>query len=111
LGGGTFKGKIAASKFNSNSPVTTTNPTTLSIQLPLVSGSDPVKLTITGAHIQFTKMGDGLMQGQLNGAIKDSDVQTNIIPNVAMLLSTRVAMDPTNSTNKQILSIFDTGGE
>ena len=82
----------------------------LTIQLPLVAGSDPVKLNISGAHIQYTKAGDGIMKAQLNGAIKNSDVQGNIIPNVAMLLSMRVAVDPTTSTNKQILSIFDAGG-
>jgi hypothetical protein len=111
LGGGTFKGKITGGTFNSNSPVTTSSPTSLTIQLPLVSGSQPVKLSISGAHIQFTKMGDGAMKGQINGGIKSTDVQNNIIPNVAMLLSDRVTAMPTGSTEMQILSIFDTGGE
>ena len=38
-------------------------PVDVTIQLPLVAGSDPVKLRITGAHIQFTKSGDKLMLG------------------------------------------------
>ena len=111
VGGGTFLGKITGGTFNSNSPVTTSAPTTLTLQLPLVAGAPAIALSVTAAHIQFTKMGDGAMKGQLNGAIKNSDVQSEIIPNVAMILNGRVQMDPTNSTNKQILSIFDTGGE
>lgn len=111
VGGGTFRGKITGGAFNSNSPVTATTATEVTIQLPLVAGSDPVKLKITGAHLQYTKSGDKLTKGQLNGAIRSADVQTDIIPNVAKLLSDRVAADPTNSTNMQVLNIFDTGGE
>jgi hypothetical protein len=111
LGGGTFKGKITSGTFNSNSPITATVPTELTVLLPLVAGSDPVKLAVTGAHVTFTKSGDGIMKGQLNGAIKSTSVQTDVIPSVAKLLSDKVAADPTTSTNMQILSIFDTGGE
>jgi hypothetical protein len=109
VGGGTFRGKITSGAFNSNSPVTTATPTELTIALPL-AGSTPVKLKITGAHLQYTKVGDKLSKGQLNGAIRSSDVQSEIIPTVAKLLSDRIAMDPTGSTNMQVLSIFDTGG-
>jgi hypothetical protein len=54
-------------------------------------------------------MSGGLMAGQINGAIKNTDVQNNIIPNVAMLLDQRVTANPTGSTEKQILQIFDIG--
>ena len=108
--GGLFKGKFSGGTFTSNSPVTTTQPTTVTVQLPLVAGSDPVKLTVIGARIQFKRNGDGLMNGVINGAIKNTDVQTDVIPSVAKLLSDNIAKDPTSSTNKQIASIFDTGG-
>ncbi len=110
IGGGTFKGKITNGTFDSNSPVTTTNPATLTLQLPLVAGATPVSLKITGGHLKFTKTGDNVMNGQINGAIKKTDVDGEIIPSVAKLLSDRIAADPTGSTNMQILSLFDNGG-
>jgi hypothetical protein len=109
IGGGTFRGKITGGVFNSNSPVTTMMPTELTIALPL-AGSTPVNLKITGAHLQYTKSGDGVMKGQLNGAIKSEDVQKEIIPNVAKLLSDRITAEPNNPTNMMVLNIFDTGG-
>jgi hypothetical protein len=110
--GGTFAGPIKAGKFSSAPPATTKKPVTLSIQLPLVSGAAPVTLKVNGAHLQFTRSSSGMVTGgQLNGAIKSDDVQMNIIPNVATLLTNRVMADPTSSTNMQILSIFDNGGK
>jgi hypothetical protein len=110
--GGTFAGPIKAGKFSSAPPSTTKKPVTLSIQLPLVSGAAPVTLKVNGAHLQFTRGSGGMITGgQLNGAIKSDDVQMNIIPNVATLLTSRVKADPTSSTNMQILSIFDNGGK
>jgi hypothetical protein len=107
--GAQFAGRITNGKFSSNSPVTTTHPVTVSLQLPLVSGADPVQLTIVGAHIQFTESGGKISSGQINGAIKSSDVMNTIIPNVAKLLNSRVTANPTGSTEKQILQIFDIG--
>jgi hypothetical protein len=113
LGGSVqFAGRINNSNFSSNSPVTTTHPVSVTLQLPLVAGSDPVQLKVIGGHIQFRYAGAGkLMSGQIHGAIRTEDVQNNIIPNVTQLLNQRVMMDPTTSTNKQILQIFDNGGE
>jgi hypothetical protein len=107
--GAQFAGRITNGKYTSNSPVTTTHPVTVSLQLPLVSGADPVQLTIVGAHIQFTESGGKITGGQINGAIKSSDVMNTIIPNVATLLNSRVTANPTGSTEKQILQIFDIG--
>jgi hypothetical protein len=114
IGGGSFKGVISNGAYNSNSPVSATDATqvVVNVQLPLVAGSAPITLKVNGGHIQFTRMGDGLMKGQLNGAIKSSDVQMTIIPAVAKLLSDKVASGSgMMSTNQQILDIFDTGGQ
>jgi hypothetical protein len=115
--GGTFSGPIKVGKFSSAPPATTTKPTEVDIKLPLVAGADPVTLKVNGAHLQFTRGADGkIMDGQLNGAIKNSDVQTQIIPNVAALLTKKIKDDSTppntlSSGDMQILSIFDNGGK
>jgi hypothetical protein len=115
--GGTFYGPIKLSKFSSAPPATTTKPVEVDIKLPLVSGADPVTLKVNGAHLQFTRDASGkITGGQLNGAIKNSDVQTLIIPNVATLLTKKITTDSTppntlSSSDMQILSIFDNGGK
>jgi len=111
--GGTFNGPIKAGKFSSAPPATTMTPVSVTIKLPLVAGADPVKLEVDGAHLQFTRDASGkITGGQLNGAIKETAVQMDIIPNVATLLSNKLMNDnPQTSTDKQIASIFDNGGK
>jgi hypothetical protein len=115
IGGGTFKGVISNGVYNSNSPVTATDATQviLTVQLPLVAGSAPINLKVNGGHIQYTRSADGSIKtGQLNGAIRSSDVQSTIIPSVAQLLTSKVSGGMgMASTNQQILDIFDTGGQ
>ena len=111
--GGTFSGPIKAGKFASAPPATTKHPVTVTIQLPLVAGAAPVQLKVIGAHVQYTRDSTGkITGGQLNGAIKSSDVQSAIIPNVAQLLTNKLQNDnPQTSTDMQIASIFDNGGK
>lgn len=109
VAGGVFKGKIANNVFTSNNPATTTNPISVTILLPLVSGAEPVALHVQGARLTWTKMGDQLVKGQINGAVKSEDIQMTVIPNIAKLLSNLVAEDPDSSSNKQILQLFDVG--
>jgi hypothetical protein len=110
IGGGTLKGKITNGIFDSNPSSSATTEPKVTIQLPLVAGSDPLRLNITGAHIKFTKSGDKVTTGQLNGGILKKDIDDVIVPNVAQLLSDRITADPNSSTNMQILSLFDNGG-
>jgi hypothetical protein len=115
--GGTFNGPIKLGKFSSAPPATTTKPIEVDIKLPLIAGADPVTLKVNGAHLQFTRDSAGkITGGQLNGAIKNSDVQSLIIPNVATLLTKKITDDSTppsmlSAGDMQILSIFDNGGK
>ena len=111
--GGMFNGPIKVGKFSSAPPSTTKTPVSLTILLPLVAGAAPVKLVVQGAHLQFTRDASGKVTGgQLNGGILETDVQMNIIPNVAEILSNKLMNDnPQTSTDTQIASIFDNGGK
>jgi hypothetical protein len=109
--GGSFNGPIAGGKFNSASPVTTKSPVSVTIKLPLVPNATPVTLNVIGAHLQFTRGADGkITGGQLHGAIKNTDVQGDIIPNVAMLLTQKINDPAGGATATQIENIFDVGG-
>jgi hypothetical protein len=106
---GTFKGAITAGTFTSNNPATSTTPTELTILLPLVEGQPPLPLKVTGARVTFTKSGDNLTNGQLNGAVRKTDIDSTIIPAVAVLL-TNIINDTTSSSAATIETAFDTGG-
>ena len=116
-----FYGKIVDDKFNSNAPSTSKHPTQVTLNLPFIPNAAPVALVLNGAHAQFSRNSDGtiaqtcgatgnLACGSLQGAIKMEDVQNRIIPSIATYLNTRIGPNPTDSSNKQILSLFDTGG-
>jgi hypothetical protein len=111
--GGTFNGPIKVGKFTSAQPSTTKDPVTVAIELPLVAGAAPVLLKVQGAYLQYTRSAAGMITGgQLNGGIKAVDVQMNIIPSVATILSGKLMNDnPQTSTDMQIASIFDNGGK
>jgi hypothetical protein len=106
-----LKGKAAGGKFTSNSPVTTSNPVSLNLSIPLVENQPPLELRITGARITFQHVTGGLMQGQINGAIKKTDVDSTIIPLAANLLTANVTealkKDPNSSSATTILNFFD----
>jgi len=109
----TFNGPIAGGKFNSAPPSTTSKPVTASVLLPLVAGEAPINITLQGAHLVFTRKTDGTVTGgALQGGIKNMDVQTQIVPAVASLLTNKLMNDmPQTSTDAQIKSLFDTGGK
>lgn len=110
-----FYGKLNANKFTSNNPVTTTHPVSMTLKVALVSGGDPLPLVINGARLSFTtgtddaSGKDGLLDGQINGSVKISDINDHIIPAVVSLLNDMVEKDPSGSTATQVLGIFDTG--
>jgi hypothetical protein len=47
--------------------------------------------------------------GQLNGAIKEADVQSKLIPAAAAALDQAVTANPTSPQSMQILAVFDIG--
>lgn len=101
-----FFGNITAGRFQSNSStITTVPPVTLVISLPLVEGQDPLSLPVTGGVISFTRGADGKVTGgQLNAAIKKTDVDSVIIPAVAALITAELNKPDASAT----LKMFDT---
>lgn len=108
---GIFDGAIKGGKFASASPVTTKNPVAMSLSLPLVSGAPALSLNVNAARVTFTRNAAGSVTGgQLNGVIKNSDVQSELVPGVAKILTAKIQSGATDSTTMQISTLFDTGG-
>lgn len=107
--GGQFLGRIAGNRFSSNAPATTARPVTVEINLPIASAGATLRVRLNGGHIQWRSTGTtGLMEGQVNGSLRVSELQTTVIPGVAALLNGLVAAG--GSTATQVLDIFDIGG-
>ena len=104
---GAFKGAITSGTFRSNDPITSKVPVTYSLKLAIIPGAPPLDLSLTGAYVQFTRSGDKVTAGQLNGAIPGDTVKTSIIPAVATLLNDQVQQKPTDSSSETILQLFD----
>ena len=107
---GHFFGPIASGAFVSQPPPAQARVPVVvhKLMLPLF-GVTPVD--VYGARIQYVRAASGqLGGGQLNGAIRQEDIQTKVVPAVAALFNQKVTADPTSSGSMQLLSIFDNGG-
>jgi len=106
---GHFTGPIAAARFTSEpSPAFAKVPSVVRYDLPLF-GSSPVDLV--GARITYVRAANGTVTGgQLNGAIRQYDIDHELVPAIAGALNLQVHTNPSSSSSMQILAIFDTGG-
>ncbi|MGZ3425001.1 MAG: hypothetical protein ACXVCV_00060 [Polyangia bacterium] len=106
---GHFFGPIAAARFTSEPPPANAKvPSLARINLALF-GATPVD--IIGARITYLRGANGSVTGgQLNGAIRQYDVDHSIVPGLAATWSAEVQANPSSSTSMQLLAIFDNGG-
>ncbi len=106
---GTFIAALSGGSFTSADPVTTTSPVTLTAFIAI--GTETVALPVQGARLSFTSdsTGPGHMQGQLNGSILHTDVNTKVLPALAVAFNSLIQNDPTSPTAATIKTLFDTG--
>jgi hypothetical protein len=106
---GVFRGSIASSNFGSLPlPPVALVPVTMTVKLAFTGGNLIVPLV--GVHVQFSYMSGGLMGGQLQGAIRNTDLQSTFIPSLAMSLSTVAQESPCGANCQSVRLTFDTGG-
>jgi hypothetical protein len=99
-----FYGNISGGTFTSNNPATSKNPVVLTIALPLVPGQAPLLVPVTAGRLTFKRNADGsLSEGQLNGALRQMDIDTTVLPAVAQLITKQV-QDPMASA---AIKMFD----
>jgi len=103
-----FHGPLTNGSFSSENPVTTRDPVSLTLSLELFPGN-VIALPIHGAHVSYDATPMGLMNGELQGSVKEQDVQTIVVPAIAKLLTETVMQNPGTPTSMQILQLFDVG--
>jgi hypothetical protein len=109
-------GALASGQVSSEDPVTTKSPQTLSMALALFGGASAVPLPVHGVHVKFHTGTDpssgapGLLEGELHGSVKKSELDTVVFPAVAARFTQQIQADPSSASSMQIEEIFDTGG-
>lgn len=106
-GRGRFVGEAAGGVFVSSDPATTTMPVSFTLKIPLAVGRAPVRLGVTGGRVTFRRVGNGLVEGQLNGGGPKAQFDEAVLPDLTALLNERVAAVPADRPG--ILRLFDTG--
>jgi hypothetical protein len=105
-----FVGTAVTGKFSSQPPPALAGaPYVVRMRLPLLNVSRLVD--VVGARLSYTHaVNGGLYMGQLNGAIRQYDVDHVVVPAIAEQLTLDVQADPTSSRSQLILALFDVGG-
>ena len=91
---GATLGTLANGLYQSNNPITTTHPVLAEATLVFALGAAPVRLPLHGAHLRMKASTGGLMSGSIQGSIKNSEIQTTIIPSIASALN--ASLHPTD---------------
>ncbi|MCS6913389.1 MAG: hypothetical protein RMK29_02480 [Myxococcales bacterium] len=100
-------GKITAGKMSSILPKDQKNDQvqTIQVKLPLAMGELP--LTLYGVHAQGNVTEREIKGGELHGVIRKADIDTQIIPAVASLLTDQIRKNPTGSATETIIRLFE----
>ncbi|MSP63634.1 MAG: hypothetical protein EXR72_25475 [Myxococcales bacterium] len=109
-----LKGPLTKGAYESTDPRMLTAPPTMTLNVVLAEGTS-VKLPVVGARIGFTPTVTRLKPGQLNGAIKKTDIDKLLVPAMAKMFNDTAhkmcgAMDMSCMDNKaRVLNYFDKG--
>jgi hypothetical protein len=92
-------------------------PAKVTLKLAITDTGDPLQLDLIGARIEADVTATGITNAKLGGAITKTDIDTQVIPNVATLVSSTIAEDPgcmmtppmCGSSAQTLLDLFDHG--
>jgi hypothetical protein len=105
---GVLAGPLATGAFSSADPLKLTMPATVYLKIPLYT-EFAVSLPVVGARVSFTPTEALLAVGRLNGAIRKKDVDSILVPALAMALDKTAQRMPCDQGCMQVLQLFDVG--
>jgi hypothetical protein len=107
---GTFASPLKSGAFSSGAPQAKQVTPVATLELPIAPNAPTLQIPITASHLQFVHQGSGLMSGELQGAVKLTDVTATVIPTLSAIFNATVTASPTAQESMQILQMFDNGG-
>jgi hypothetical protein len=102
-------GPLKTGAFVSTDPKTLTAPPVVYLSIPVYTNTT-VNLPLQGAWLRFTPTSNGLTSGQLNGAVKKTDVDKILVPALAATFTTIAMTMPCDMSCMTVQSMFDIGG-
>lgn len=105
---GTLAGGLYGGTFIAYSPLVLATPVTLPITL--IVGDAPLALTMTAAFIRIEPPGNGQQASGLDGALRETEVQLQMVPSLAEYWTHELSNVPLTAHDQQLAQIFDTGG-
>lgn len=108
---GETMGTLANHDYASANPATTTDPVATVVPLRLFAGTPVFYLPVNGVHLQWHFVGtSAIATGQINGSIRQEDVDNILVPALAEAFNAAIQADPGSTTAQALESMFDTGG-
>jgi hypothetical protein len=68
-----------------------------------------VRVTLTAAALVLSLDGNGMLHGQLNGAVRAREVRQSVIPGIAQLMTQKLQANPDAPESENLRSFFDIG--
>jgi hypothetical protein len=68
-----------------------------------------VQVTLTAAALVLSVDGNGMLHGQLNGAVRAEQVRKNVIPGIAQLMTQKLQANPDAPESDNLRQFFDIG--
>jgi hypothetical protein len=102
---GLFCGTATAFTFASTEPADEKEPVELTFTLSFAAG---VTVSLVGAHLQFQNVA-GQIVGQLQGAVREQEIETVVVAGIATLMTQKIQGDPTSSGTLELEQLFDVG--
>ena len=87
----------------------------IALSTAMLPGS-PILWPLNGAHVTFktgidsASKAPGLLAGEIHGSIKNTDVQSIVVPAFAGQLTTLIQQNPNSARAMSLSAVFDTGG-
>jgi len=106
-------GEIANGHFSGSSGV-------IFLEVPVIVGAAPLTLKVIGAHAEVDVGDTGLTEGRLGGAVPDTYMQAEVLPQIADAIATVTARDcfgtspnccDADSDGETVVNLFDTDAD
>ncbi len=107
--GADLRGGITAGALSTARPVMQQEGAVSTLELSLPAGYGvSVPLPLRGVHISGSVRSQGLVHGEVHGAVRNDDVQQRVIPAIAKVVTAFIHDQPDSASAKQIIATFET---
>lgn len=102
-------GALAAGALSSKMPRDLTAAEVKRYRLIVPIGRASLRMDLYGVHVQATTTDKGMMAGQFHGVVRKQDIDSQVIPSIADLITAEINANPQDPAVQQLIRTFETG--